>query len=178
MATAGMLIATIALAEDFPLPCKFVAADPQDLGENFSCAVRKNGAVTVSKAALAKMYLNQDGLAQALIDHSWYYIKRDGATLPVITFDNGADYFSEGLVRSRVGGKIAYFDAQFKQVIPPKYDWGWPFEDGKALVCIGCAEGVRDGEGHSKVEGGRWGYIDRNGREVVNVTHLREELIK
>jgi hypothetical protein len=28
------------------------------------------------------------------------------------------------------------------------------------------------------MKGGRWGYIDRNGREIVTVTHLREELIK
>lgn len=124
------------------------------------------------------MFVNEDGLAQALIDQGWYYIKRDGTTLHVITFDNGADYFSEGLVRSLVAGKIVYFDTEFKQVISPKYDWGWPFENGKALVCIGCAEGARDSDGHSKMEGGRWGYIDRNGREVVGVSHSREELIK
>ena len=132
----------------------------------------------MSKVALSKMVFSPDGLAQAFIDRSWYYIKRDGSTLPVITYDNGADYFAEGLVRSRVDGKTAYFDTQFKQTIPPKYDWAWPFEHGKALVCIGCVEAAPDGPEHRMVVGGRWGYIDHQGHEIVSVTHSREEIMK
>ncbi|MFL6585216.1 MAG: WG repeat-containing protein [Chthoniobacterales bacterium] len=117
-------------------------------------------------------------MAQALIERTWYYVKRDGATLPVITYDNGADYFSEGLVRSRLAGKIAYFNKQFEQVIPPRYDWGWPFENGKALVCVGCAEAAPDADQHTMMQGGRWGYINHSAREVVGVTHSFEEIMK
>lgn len=177
MLGAGLLAAT-AFAEDFPLPCRFIPSDSAGVNRATDCAVQKEGRIQISQAALSKMSFSADGLAQAFIEHRWYYTKMDGTTLPVITYDNGADDFSEGLVRSRVAGKIAYFDTGFKQVIPANYDWGWPFDDGKALVCIGCVESAPDSDGHTTMKGGRWGYIDRNGREIVSVTHLREELIK
>jgi len=85
------------------------------------------------------MDFSPDGLAQAFIEHSWYYIKRDGSTLSVITFDNGADYFSEGLVRSRINGKIGYFDKQFKQTIPPRYDWLGPSNVAKLSSALGVS---------------------------------------
>ena len=174
----GSLFVAAAAAQEFPLPCRFVTGESDGINQTENCANRRENRIEVSKKVLSKMSLSADGLAQALIDHSWYYVKRDGSTLPVITFDNGADYFSEGLVRARIDGKIAYFDAQFKQIIPPKYDWAWPFENGKALVCLGCAEPAPNGEEHRMMEGGRWGYIDHNGREIVSVTHSRDEIMK
>ncbi|NEV64594.1 WG repeat-containing protein [Thiorhodococcus minor] len=87
------------------------------------------------------------------------------------TLDNGPDPFAEGLVRSRRAGRILYVDVHFREVIGPRYDWGWPFAQGRALVCRGCRP-LQDGE-HSRVSGGRWGWIDRQGREVVPV-QLRE----
>jgi hypothetical protein len=95
--------------------------------------------------------------------------------LQVLTFDNGADYFSEGLTRSLVGGKIAYFDRSFHQVISPKYDWGWPFEAGRALVCLGCSPTGFEKDGHSSVDGGKWGFIDKSGKEVVRVKLVRQK---
>jgi len=178
IALAASFLAVTVLAETFPLPCEFIASEPEGVDREANCAVRQNGRIEVSQASLSKMFFSADGLARAFIDHSWYYIKRDGSTLPVITYDNGADYFSEGLVRSRIDGKIAYFDAQFKQLIPPKYDWAWPFEHGKAVVCIGCVEAPRNDSEHRRVVGGRWGYIDHHGHEIVSVTHSREEILK
>jgi len=169
--TAGLL-ATAAAADTFPLPCRLVDSELP------SCAVRRGDRIQVPKAALTKMDFSPDGLAQAFIEHSWYYIKRDGSTLSVVTFDNGADYFSEGLVRSRINGKIGYFDKQFKQMIPPRYDWAWPFKRGKAVVCIGCVEAPADGSEHRMVAGGRWGYIDHHGHEIVSVTHSSEKILE
>src|SRR3954471_11715481 len=152
VATA-ILVATV-IAGDFPLPCRFMV-DLPDLSKVPNCAKREDAHIVVSKAALESGFFFEHGLARALIDHTWYYIKRDGTTLAVITFDNGPDDFAEGLTRSRINDKIAYFDRQFKQVIPPKYDWGWPFENGKALVCVGCKEHSRHGDEHRRMEGGR-----------------------
>jgi hypothetical protein len=105
-----------------------------------------------------------------------YYIKPNGALLPVIAYDNGADSFSEGLTRSRIGGRIAFFDTNFKQLIPPKYDWAWPFEAGRALVCLGCIAGPPDNDNHITISGGKWGYINREGVEVVPVMYSKEEV--
>ena len=104
-----------------------------------------------------------------MIDGHWFYVKPNGDLLQVVTFDNGADYFSDGLTRSLQSGKIAYFDTKLLQVIAPKYDWGWPFEGGRALVCTGCKAGKPDGDGHGAVDGGRWGFIDKSGKEIVPV---------
>jgi WG repeat protein len=123
------------------------------------------------------MSFSSDGLAQAFIDGQWHYIKRNGDTLPVITYDNGADYFSEGLVRSIRNGKIAYYTADFAQAVPPRYDWGWPFENGRALVCRGCKKDETDKSEHIPVVGGEWGYIDRHGIEVVPVRLSQAEAL-
>jgi len=66
----------------------------------------------------------------------------------------------------------------FEAVIPPHhYDWGWPFENGRALVCLGCREGEPEGE-HRPVVGGRWGYVDKSGEEVVPVRLSRSEALE
>lgn len=161
---------------EYPLPCVYVDNLPTaDLESHAECAARAGGALRVSEDHLARMsYLN--GLASVVIDKHWYYVMRNGRSLAVLTYDNGPDDFSEGLTRSPVGDKIAYFDSAFQQVVGPKYDWGWPFEGGRALVCIGCKLGKPDDEGHSSVSGGLWGYIDRSGKEVVPVKLSQDEV--
>ncbi|MEY2505079.1 MAG: hypothetical protein QOG27_1359 [Verrucomicrobiota bacterium] len=178
VALIGAFLAATALAETFSLPCRFIAGAPKGPEKESNCAARRKGRIVVSRAAAQEMSCSADGLAAAFIDHGWYYVKKDGRTLSVVTSDNGADYVSEGLVRSRVAGKIAYFDTDFRQVVPPTYDWGWPFEGGKALVCRGCVESAPDNDGHTMREGGSWGYIDRKGHEIVSVTRSREEIRK
>jgi hypothetical protein len=54
------------------------------------------------------MSFSSDGLAQAFIDGQWHYIKRNGDTLPVVRYDNGADYFSEGFACSRETGSNSH----------------------------------------------------------------------
>ena len=159
-----------ACATQYPLSCNYTPDEAQgELQPHQGCAVRQNGTLQLAPHHLQRMSFSADGLAQAWIDGQWHYIKRNGDTLPVITYDNGADYFSEGLVRSIRNGKIAYYTVDFAQAVPPRYDWGWPFENGRALVCRGCRKDKTDGLEHIPVVGGEWGYIDRHGTEVVPV---------
>jgi hypothetical protein len=115
----------------------------------------------ISGEHLVKMSYTTSGLASALIHGHWYYVRPNGDLLQVVTFDNGADYFSEGLTRSLVRGKVAYFDSKFHQVTPPKYDWGWPFEAGRALVCIGCKPAKSEEDGHNSVDAENGGTSTR-----------------
>ena len=48
--------------------------------------------------------------------------------------------------------------------------------DGVARVCTGCAIRREEGDEHSEVEGGLWGYVDREGRVVVPAVHALGEL--
>jgi hypothetical protein len=105
----------------------------------------------------------QHGLASVYIDGGWYYVRRDGRLAPVMTMDNGAEPFSEGFARSRVGGKIGFINLNLALAIPARYDGALPFGDAGAEVCIDCKL-VSHGE-HSWYEGGRWACIDHNGHE-------------
>jgi hypothetical protein len=141
----------------------------QELEPHTGFAAERNGRIEISKDHLKRMLYGTDGLASAWVGGSWYYIKSNGTLLKVISYDNGPDQFSEGVARSLVNGKIAYFDRRFRQVIGPKYDWGFPLQGGRALVGLGCKLSPPDSEGNQTLLGGSWGYVDRKGKEIVPV---------
>jgi len=116
------------------------------------------------------------GLAPFWVSGQHFYVKANSDFLPVISYDNGADIFREDLVRTVIDGKISYFNSNLKMVVAPKYDWGWPFSNGKALVCLGCIIEKPDGNGHKPVTGGLWGYIDKAGKEVIPVKYKQNEV--
>ncbi|WP_457437402.1 WG repeat-containing protein [Pseudomonas sp. TE3786] len=156
-----------AQAEDFALSCFYSAADRDEgLAEHPHCARLDGDTYRLAPDHLQRLSFDANGLASAAIDGAMFYIKPSGATLKVLTFDNGADYFEEGLTRAWVHGKVGYYDKDFNQVIAPIYDWGTPFADGRAEVCQGCSRGPSDGDGHWAMGGGKWGVIDRSGKLV------------
>ncbi len=113
----------------------------------------------------------QDGLAEIFIDGTWYYVRPTGESLRVVSSDNGPDPWSEGLVRVDRIGRIAYADRDFREVIGPRFSWGWPFRDGIAIARADCILEESDADGHRSVTGGRWGAVDRSGEAVVLFTH-------
>jgi hypothetical protein len=112
---------------------------------------------------LLALDFDRHGLASVYIGSGWYYVRRDGRLAPVMTRDNGAEPFADGLARSPDGGKIGFIDRNLALVIAARYDGAFPFEQGWAEVCIGCKL-TSEGE-HSGYAGGLWGCIDRQGRE-------------
>ncbi|ROP59036.1 WG repeat protein [Enterobacter sp. BIGb0383] len=96
-----------------------------------------------------------------------YYVRGPDNYLPVLHYDNGPDWFVEGLVRSRQNGKIGFWDDSFKNRIPAQFDYAGQFKGGKALVCTGCTP-QREGE-HITLVGGEWYYIDKSGQRVSEV---------
>ena len=131
----------------------------------------------VTAEHLRALKFDKDGLAAVWIDaiKRFHYVERDGRMAPVITYDNGPDYFVEGLARTPVDGKIGYIDRTLRIVIPARYDMGFPFDHGRAVVCVGCVAKPQ-GE-HAFMEGGLWGAIDHGGREIVPLRyHSSKEL--
>ena len=112
---------------------------------------------------LLALDFDRNGLASVNIEGGWFYVRRDGRLAPVMTMDNGAEPFSEGLARSPVGGKIGFINRNLALVIPARYDGALPFQHAGAEVCIDCRL-VSHGE-HSSYEGGRWACIDQHGHE-------------
>lgn len=110
---------------------------------------------------LHKIYFGEDGLAVMRFKGSIFYINKSGKTAPTIYFDNGADYFVEGLARTTRKGKIGFMDMRLNVVIAPAYDFATPFSDGKAKVCNGCRK--QSSDEHWEMVGGEWGEIDKSG---------------
>lgn len=102
------------------------------------------------------------GIAAVLDETGWAIINTRGQVLlrPFI-FDNGPDYFSEGLARFVGKEKIGFFNENGQVVIAAQFDFAEPFKDGVARICFGCKKSMA-GE-HYTVVGGEWSVIDKKG---------------
>jgi hypothetical protein len=134
------------------------------------CVEHRDGELWLLPEALEKLSFEPGiSLLPLLVADRFHYARADGLTVEVLPWDNGPDEFSEGLVRSPRDGRIVFLDERLEVVIPPRYDFAWPFENGVALVCTGCRPERESGEEHTSVVGGSWGYVDASGVEVVAV---------
>jgi hypothetical protein len=96
------------------------------------------------------------------MDTHWYYIRPDGKAMLVIKDEEGdPDTFHEGLARTRIDGKIGFFDKNLDLILPAVYDFAFPFHQGVAEICVGCRE-VTEG-GYTLLSGGKWKRINRQG---------------
>ncbi len=140
-------------------------------------ALDEHGDIVLREEHLRNIIFPDDGPAPVVILHpevSAVYVNKTGITARTLLVDNGADYFAEGLARTLRSGKIGYINRSLKLVIPAEYDFGFPFREGLAKVCLGCRS-ISDGV-HARVSGGRWGYIDTNGQEVVPIVYGQTDL--
>jgi hypothetical protein len=117
-----------------------------------------------------------EGLAEVFVNDKVFYVSKSGKAVHIYLFDNGADYFSEGLARTISGGKFGFVDNRLNLIIKPKYDFAFPFKKGVAVVCNECRP-VSEGE-HRLMAEGRWGVINKSGRIVIPMEYSREELEK
>ncbi|WP_417499369.1 WG repeat-containing protein [Methylophaga sp.] len=139
------------------------------------CASYAAGDLRISQEHRKRLHFGTENLAVFFTSGQYFYVKSDGRFLPVMFYDNGADYFQEGLTRSQKNGKIEFYDKHFELVLSTGYDWAWPFHDGLALVCKGCVLTPME-HGHKALEGGLWGYINKKGEEVVPVKYKSSDL--
>ncbi|AQR73105.1 hypothetical protein [Sphingomonas sp. LM7] len=160
---------------DYPVACFY--SDRSGMLEHAeACATDASEQPRLAPAVVARLGYDH-GLAQLSIAQAgWFYRHRNGRMARMLTFDNGPDPFSWGLARGRIGGHLAYVDRQLRVRIRTAYDWGEPFERGRAEVCIGCSLMPVDGGEHHVVTGGRWGIIDCRGIELVPVRYPSAEL--
>ena len=123
--------------------------------------------LNTGKSVVQPSYISYRNLGKKLISvytqNKWMLIDNTGKlVLEVFTYDNGPDYFKEGLARYVKDGKMGFFDENGKIVIQAQFDFVYPFEGGKAQFVSGGKQ-VSDGE-HTKIEGGTAGTIDKNGK--------------
>ena len=150
-----MTVSLIAMASARVLCEPFEETD-LDLYGYLNC----DGEVAVPAKYRQAHSFNSGGIAAVLDESGWYYISRSGELVirPKI-YDNGPDYFSNGLARYVEGELYGYFDESGKIVIEAQYEFAWPFQDGRAQVGEDC-QFDSDGE-HTLVECGTRYYIDK-----------------
>ena len=115
----------------------------------------------IDKAHLATLDFREKELIATKIKNQFYYIHKSGKAMPTLTYDGQADEFSDGLARTKVNGKIGFFNKNLEMVLKPQYDFAFPFYKGKAEICIGCKE--KDITDTSILNGGTWKKINRDG---------------
>ena len=144
-------------------------------GSRASCGVRDDGTVRVPSAMLSGFTYDERSLAiLATENHGLFFVTRAGRTASAFPFDNGADYFVEGLARTVRNREVGFVNPQLDVVIAPAWDFAAPFENGYAAVCNGCVKtSLTPGDEHSAMRGGKWGYIDKKGALVVALTDER-----
>src|SRR6185437_7310384 len=107
-----------------------------------------------------------NGLAALYYQGGTAYVSPKGKIARTFTFDNGPDYFVDGLERG-IGpdGKMGFINHELNFVIPPRFDFVTPFKNGKAGFCNGCYWESPIQE-HPQVVGGVSGEIDIKGNLV------------
>jgi hypothetical protein len=131
---------------------------------------RKNGQLYVSARYLHLVLgPSKDKLEPIAIEGSgWAYIDRRGLVVvqDVAFFDNGADFFHNGLVRVVRSGKYGLADMHGAIIVPEAYDGILDPDDGDTRwsACKGCRT-VTAGEYHF-FAGGDWYWFDKRGQVI------------
>jgi hypothetical protein len=124
---------------------------------------RVSYSIYLDKNSLKRVDFKGHNLIATKMGNQWYFVKRDGKAMPVMSDDKGnPDKFKEGLARAKIDGKIGFFNRDLDMVIEPFYDYAFPFHNGIADICVGCRE-VQNDDGSTMLDGGKWKRIDRKG---------------
>ncbi len=115
----------------------------------------------LSPSYLKKLDFKGEEIVSVFLGHHYYYVRKDGKVMRTLTYENNADPFSDGLARTKIDGKIGFFNTNLDIVLKPVYDFAFPFYKGEAEICTGCKE-IKE-NGISTLDGGRWKRINREG---------------
>ena len=143
-----------------------VNEENDELGEVFGYANR-DGEIVIPFDKYAYCYTDTF-VNYAIVmnyDNKCVAIDRDENVLyEVFMFDNGPDYVEEGLFRIVKDGKMGFANEDGKIVIEPKYDFAYPFENGKSKVTFD-AKFTKEDE-MTRVESDSWFFINKEGNKI------------
>ncbi|MEO1051110.1 MAG: WG repeat-containing protein [Bacteroidota bacterium] len=83
----------------------------------------------------------------------------------LVIFDNGPDYFNEGLIRVQRNQKMGYANEKGEVVIPCQYAYAKWFNNGIAEVTFEVTK-YPNADEHQPVESDTWFEIDKQGNRI------------
>lgn len=164
---------------DPDLRCFYPHKTEQAMAEHQGCgAIDDRGQIKLTERALQQFLFPESGLGCLLVSQASevlaFYVNEHGKTLSTLFVDNGCDYFQEGLARTHVDNKVAYFNNQLDIQITTHFDEGRSFSYAHAVVCNGPFKEEKMGE-HTAVSGGQCGLINHDGKLVVPAKYALEQ---
>ncbi len=118
--------------------------------------------IYLDKNEFKNLDFHTKALIPIFVRGTWYYVRKDGKAMSTLSNKDGSvESFQEGLARTKINGKIGFFNKNLDLVLKPNYDFAFPFHNGMAEICIGCKETIDNG--YPLLSGGKWKRIDRQG---------------
>ena len=172
----ALLASPYAIAQE-PIDCVRQGTEEgrRSFDEAQSCAVfDDSGSLRPTAQFLESTYFDEDGLSCVLFHElGFFWVRSDGRTASVPTWDNMCAWFSEGLTVANIDEHEVYIDQEFQVVLDPGYEVLAPFEDGYARVCNGPF--IFDQRRENRRTGGQCGLIDRSGQLVLDLLYPVED---
>ena len=176
----ALFILLQACSKSDSLSCVYVPVKSEtnpypELTQFSDCGSIDNNVVSLNSKHLSNIWF-EDGVSEVRINNGVYYVNESSKMIQVHMHDNGADSFKEDLSRAINNHKFGFINKSLKLVIPYKYDFAFPFKDGRSLVCNGCA--IKPDDEHKEVVDGEWGYIDKKGNVIIDINLSKEEALQ
>jgi hypothetical protein len=133
----------------------------------------KRGKTVIKPRFLQAYGFYPEGCAGVMDSAGFAFIDRKGEVrYRAYAFDNGPDYFFDGLARYVENGKVGYIDKRLRVRIPAQFDDAYPFHFGWAGYCIGIGCDLRQGketrtEAPNRSGQGLWGLMDTSGTRLT-----------
>lgn len=164
----GLFISNISLAD---VPCEYSSKLELELESYKSCGEVKGDQILLRDWHKKNLLFDKNGLACVVIGGGKaFYITKKGFSRRILFFDNGCDYFEDGLARGYENGKMVYIDKNLNVVLKPNFEWLIPFDYDHAIVCNGPFETIQEGE-YTRMTKGQCGLIDKKGKLVVDAKY-------
>ncbi len=132
------------------------------------CIIKNTHSIKLSKYAIKTiLWSYDDNLANIITKDNCYWANRSkNIVKKSFCFDNGSDYFKDGLTRFLdENNKFGFMDKSLKVIIPAKYKHARPFQNGNAEVCNNCVS-TKDIKSEYSYIQGDWFLIDKTGKIV------------
>lgn len=166
----GLLISTLTFAD---IPCGYFSKRDQSIEYYKSCGKFKGPfkeKFIINNSHMDNIVFDENRLSCIYVASMVFYMDKNGKTRQTVLFDNGCDYFQDGIARGYENEKMVYIDKNLNVVLRPDFEWLSPFDYGHAKVCNGPFEIIKEGE-HSLMTKGQCGLIDQKGNLVVEAKY-------